>query len=290
MRKEFMANTYAKPFVKWAGGKSQLLQQFESFTPLNFNKYIEPFVGGGALFFYLFSNNKIKEAILLDSNRELIDCYRAIKSHFKELIKYLNKHKKKHNDLEEEYYCRVRNRIRNNLELWRSLSIAEKAAITIYLNKTCYNGLYRVNRNNQFNAPVGRYRNPEIYNSENLKAINKALKTAKVIKASDFAKCMLYAKKNDFVYLDPPYNPLSKTSSFTGYTKDGFGENEQIRLAEVYRELDKKKCKVMLSNSNTELIKKLYKDYRIEKVRASRAISCKATGRGRISELVILNY
>ncbi len=285
-----MAKTYAKPFLKWAGGKSQLLQQFVLFLPLNFNKYIEPFLGGGALFFYLFSHHKIKEAILLDSNQELIDCYRAIKSDFKDLTKYLSQHKKKHYDLVEEYYYRVRNRIRNNLELWRSLSIAEKAAITIYLNKTCYNGLYRVNRKNQFNVPVGRYKNPEIYNLANLKAISEALKTAKIIRAGDFAESLQYAGENDFVYLDPPYHPLSKTSSFTGYTKDGFDENEQIRLAEVYRELDKKRCKVMLSNSDTKLIKQLYQDYRIEKVRASRAISCHGSGRGRISEFVILNY
>lgn len=285
-----MAKTYAKPFLKWAGGKSQLLQQFELFIPSNFDKYIEPFVGGGALFFRLFSKNMIKEAILLDYNQELIDCYKAIRSNLKDLTKHLSKHKKKHYKLAEEYYYRVRNRIRNNLELWHRLPIAERASITIYLNKTCYNGLYRVNRNNQFNVPVGRYKKPEIYDLDNLKAVNEALRIAKIIDACDFAKCLPYGEKNDFVYLDPPYNPLSKTSNFTGYTKNGFNENEQMRLAEVYRELDKKKCKVMLSNSDTELVKRLYKGYRIEKVKASRAICCNASARGKISELVILNY
>lgn len=285
-----MAKIYARPFLKWAGGKSQLLPQFASFLPLNFNKYIEPFLGGGALFFYLFSHHKIKEAILLDSNQELIDCYRAIKSDFRDLIRYLGQHKKKHDDLVEEYYYRVRNRIRNNLETWRSLSVAEKAAVTIYLNKTCYNGLYRVNRKNQFNVPVGRYKNPEIYDSANLQAVGEALKAARVIKAGDFAESLQYTEENDFVYLDPPYQPLSKTSSFTGYTKSGFDENEQRRLAEVYRGLDKKGCKVMLSNSETRLIEQLYQDYRIEKVSAGRAISCQGSGRGKISEFVILNY
>lgn len=267
-----------------------MLSQFDEYVPPDFGKYIEPFVGGGAVFFHLFAENRIKKAILLDLNRELIDCYIAIRDNLDELIAYLYQHKGMHSELKEKYYYNVRDEIRNDIDLWNSLSVAEKASITIYLNKTCYNGLYRVNRRNQFNVPAGKYKDPKIYDLDNLKSVSQALKTAKVIKACDFSECLKYAEKDDFVYLDPPYNPLSKTSSFTGYTKGGFGENEQIRLSEVYKELEKKGCKVMLSNSDTDFIKELYRDFRIEFVRAIRAINSKASGRGKVNELIILNY
>jgi DNA adenine methylase len=279
-----------QPFLKWAGGKSQLLQQFDSLFPSTFNQYIEPFLGGGAVFFYLYSKDRIKKAVLLDSNRELIYCYKTIKNNLVRLISRLKNHKRRYQQLQEEYYYHIRNRIRNNLKRWNNLSVSNRSAITIFLNKTCFNGLYRVNRDNQFNVPVGRYNNPEIYDPDNLKAVNQALKIAKIKDACDFSECLKYARKDDFVYLDPPYNPLNGTSNFTSYTKQGFGEREQIRLSEVFRKLDKRRCMVMLSNSDTDFIKKLYNGYRIETVKAVRAINCKSAGRGRINELVVLNY
>jgi DNA adenine methylase len=165
----------------------------------------------------------------------------------------------------------------------------ERAARTIYLNKTCFNGLYRVNSKGKFNVPFGRYRNPLICNIENLKAVSFALRNVEIL-CGDFAMCLELAKKGDFIYLDPPYQPLSKTSNFTSYTKDSFNENEQRRLYNVFKKLDRKRCKVMLSNSDTDFIKKLYKNYRLEGVLARRAINCKSSGRGAISELVISNY
>lgn len=278
------------PFLKWAGGKSQLLQQFEKFIPSDFNQYIEPFIGGGALFFHLYSKGRIKQATILDSNKELIDCYKAIKGNLQDLVECLSEHKVNHLKLREEYYYRIRNKVRNNLDIWNGLSVVKRSAITIYLNKTCFNGLYRVNRKNEFNVPVGGYRNPEIFKLGNLKAVNQALRVVKVIRAYDFSKCLQYAEKDDFVYLDPPYNPLNKTASFTSYTKNGFGQKEQIKLSEVYRKLSEKGCKIMLSNSDTDFIKNLYGGYRIETVKATRMINCKSAGRGKINEIVVMNY
>jgi len=277
------------PFLKWAGGKSQLLQQFERYIPSKFNKYIEPFIGGGALFFSLASQGKIKEAVLLDSNKELIDCYKVIKRNLNELVKYLKWYKNKYYK-DNEYYYYVRSEIRNNLKLWKKVPIAKRVAITLFLNKTCFNGLYRVNSRNQFNVPIGHYKNPAVYQLDNLKADSEALKLAKVIKTCDFSQCLKYVAKDDFVYLDPPYDPLVGTVSFTSYTKKGFGKQEQIKLSKIYRELDKKGCKVMLSNSDTDFAKELYKDYRMKFVRASRMINCNANGRGEINEIIVMNY
>jgi len=277
------------PFLKWAGGKSQLLQQFERYVPSRFNKYIEPFLGGGALFFSLASEGKIKEAILLDSNKELIDCYRVIKRNLNELVKHLKRYKNKYYK-DNQYYYYARNEVRNNLKLWQKVPMAKRAAVTLFLNKTCFNGLYRVNSKNQFNVPIGHYKNPAVYQLDNLKADSEALKLTKIIKACDFSQCLKYAAKDDFVYLDPPYDPLAGTASFTSYTKKGFGKQEQVRLSEIYGELDKKGCKVMLSNSDTSFAKELYKGYRMEFVRASRMINCNANGRGEINEIIVTNY
>lgn len=278
------------PFLKWAGGKSQLLQQFEPLFPSDFRQYIEPFVGGGAVFFYLYSQNKIKKGILLDCNLELIDCYIAIRNNLPQLIRALKTHKRRYQRLQEKYYYQVRNEIRNDLKRWNRLSIVNRAAVTIFLNKTCFNGLYRVNSKNQFNAPIGKYHNPAIYDLKNLRAVSQSLGLAGIKNVRDFSECLKYANKGDFIYLDPPYNPLSKTANFTGYTKYGFGEKEQIRLFKVFKILDKRGCKVMLSNSDTDFIRRLYKGYRTEIVKASRAINCNSAGRGKINELVVLNY
>ncbi|XOA43137.1 MAG: Dam family site-specific DNA-(adenine-N6)-methyltransferase [Candidatus Nealsonbacteria bacterium] len=266
-----------QPFLKWAGGKAQLLEQYAVFFPQRYNRYFEPFLGGGAVFFYLEPN----KAILGDYNKNLIQCFLVVKNHVKQLIDLLKIHRKHHN---KEYYGKMRKDYNT-----KRLGKTERTAIFIYLNKTCFNGLYRVNSKGGFNVPFGKYRNPAIFDEENLLATSKLLKRVKLY-SDDFSKILDYVKKDDFVYLDPPYYPLSKTSSFTNYTSERFLEDEQKRLANVFRKLDKKKCKVMLSNSDTKFIKNLYKDYRIETVKANRNISCVGNKRGPINELVILNY
>jgi DNA adenine methylase len=274
--------TKAEPFLKWAGGKSQLLNEFVKFFPYNFKNYIEPFVGGGAVFFYLYSNGMLKgkKSILIDSNEDLIIAYKSIKEENKlrTLIKTLSNGRYLNN--EDNYY-----KIREE----EPEDDIEKTARLIYLNKTCFNGLYRVNSKGKFNVPFGRNKNPCICDEENLKAVSVALKNTELIN-DDFSVVIEYAEKDDFIYFDPPYQPLSRTASFTGYTKDSFNEKDQERLADIYRKLDKRGCKLMLSNSDVKFIRKLYNGYRIEIVKAKRVINCKASKRGTVNELVILNY
>jgi len=272
----------AKPFLKWAGGKGQLLRQYESFFPSKFNNYLEPFVGGGAVFFHFYNTGRLKgnkRIILIDDNKELMNCYSVIKEDVEKLIsildcsKYVNK-----NDV---YYVIRKEEPQDRLE---------RAARTIYLNKTCFNGLYRVNSEGKFNVPFGKYKNPLICDSGNLRAVSLALRNVE-ISPGDFEMCLKLAKKGDFIYFDPPYQPLSKTSNFTSYTKDSFSKEDQHRLCEVFKKLDKRECKIMLSNSYTPFILNLYDNVGIIKeVFAKRAISCKASGRGAIKEAVILNY
>jgi len=266
------------PFLKWAGGKRQLLSQMESFIPNNFNKYIEPFVGGGALFFYLLPQN----AILIDNNWELINCYKIIKKNVDELIDSLKKH-----TYNKEYYYKIR-AVDRDPESYRKISNIEKAARTIFLNKTGYNGLYRVNQKGFFNVPFGRYKNPKICDRKNLLAVHHILQPVKIVHNS-FEICLDYANSGDFVYLDPPYYPLSKTSLFTSYTKQDFGEASQLKLYDVFRELDQKGCKILLNNSYSEFILKLYKNYRIEILKAKRSINSKSNKRGEIKEVLIMN-
>lgn len=271
----------ADPFLKWAGGKGQLLKQYEEFFPSDFNNFFEPFIGGGAVFFYLFNAGRLqdrKKIFLIDSNEELINCYSVIKEDVEKLIKILNS--PKFINREETFY---------KIRAEEPKEKFERAARTIYFNKTCFNGLYRVNSKGKFNVPFGGYKNPLICNSRNLVAVSLALQNVEIL-CGDFDKCLEFAKREDFIYFDPPYQPLNKTSSFTSYTKEPFGEKEQVKLSKIFRELDKIGCKVMLSNSDTSFIRKLYKNFRIEVVLAKRAINCKASGRGAIKELVILNY
>jgi len=270
-----------EPFLKWAGGKGQLLPQYNKFFPQTFNNYLEPFLGGGAVFFHLYSTGKItpdKKVILIDSNEDLINTYKVIQNRVDLLIAHLKSGKYVN---EESVYYEIRE--------WTPTNLVERAARTIYLNKTCYNGLYRVNKKGKFNVPFGRYKNPLICDEKNLKAVNRSLKGVKLI-IGDFSNCLKYADLGDFIYFDPPYQPISSTSNFTSYTKDSFGLEDQKRLADVFRELDKRKCKVMLSNSDTSFIRKLYKQFRIEVVRAKRYINSNPAGRGEVRELVILNY
>jgi DNA adenine methylase len=274
-------SSHAEPFLKWAGGKGQLLKQYEAFFPSDFNNFFEPFIGGGAVFFYLFNAGRLqdrKKIFLIDSNEELINCYLVIKEDVEKLIKILNS--PKFINTEEAFY---------KIRAEEPKEKFERAARAIYLNKTCFNGLYRVNSKGKFNVPFGGYKNPLICNSRNLIAVSLALQNVEIL-YGDFDRCLKLVKKEDFIYFDPPYQPLNKTSSFTSYTKEPFGENEQVKLGKVFRELDKIGCKIMLSNSDTSFIRKLYKNFRIEVVLAKRAINCKASGRGAIKELVILNY
>lgn len=267
-----------KPFVKWAGGKRQLISQMDQYFPKDYNNYIEPFVGGGAIFFYLLP----KKAVLIDNNKELINVYKIIKNNVRDLIESLKNHENK-----EEYYYKIRKMDRNP-EIFNNLSDVEKASRTIYLNRCCYNGLYRVNNNGQFNTPFGRYKNPTFCDEKNLIAVHEALKGVQLINNS-FEKCLDLAEKGDLVYFDPPYYPLSKTANFTSYTRDNFGKEEQIKLHDVFCRLNEKGCKVILSNSYNEFILDLYKDFNLNVLQAKRAINSIASKRGLIKEVLITN-
>lgn len=270
-------------FVKWAGGKLQLIDQFKSFFPNKFNNYFEPFVGSGAVAFYILQKYKPKQVLLSDINEELINTFNVIKNNVEELISTLKEHKKKHTKNDKEYFYKIR------LLNTSALTPLERAARFIYLNKTCFNGLYRVNSKGQFNVPIGSYKNPDIVQADKLRKISKLLKTVK-IKVMSFEKIIDFAKKGDFIYFDPPYYPLKKGKSFTTYTKNNFLEKEQQKLAEVFTKLNKKGCKVMLSNSDTKFIKDLYKNYSVNTVKASRMINCNGADRGKINEVVVTNY
>ena len=273
-----------KPFVKWVGGKRQLLQQFrdmglyppDDFDPVT-NTYFEPFVGGGAVFFDLLP----KKAELSDLNSELVITYKMIKNDVDALIKSLRKHK-----YEKEYYLEVRARDP------KTLSDFDVASRFIFLNRTCFNGMYRVNRKGGFNVPFGKYTNPIICDEENLRKVSKALQKV-TIKNQNYKNVLKKAKKGDFIYFDPPYYPVSKTASFTSYTKDSFLEQEQAELRDTFVELHQRGCFVMLSNSDTPFINKIYsgiKGVKVTKVVAGRAINSKATKRGKISEVLVTNY
>lgn len=274
----------AKPFVKWVGGKRQLLTQFrrmnlyppEKFDPIK-NTYFEPFVGGGAVFFDLLPQN----AVLSDMNKELVSTYNVIKNDVDALIKSLKKHKH-----DKEYFLKIRAK---NPE---KLSDLEVASRFIFLNRTAFNGMYRVNSSGGFNVPFGKYENPMICDDVNLRRVSKALEKV-TIKHQDYKEVLKKAKKGDFIYFDPPYYPLSKTASFTAYTKDAFMDKEQIELRDTFVELHKRGCFVMLSNSDAPFINKIYgevKGARISKVQAGRAINSKASGRGKITEVLVTNY
>jgi DNA adenine methylase len=277
---------YPSPFVKWAGGKTQLIAQYEPYFPTTFGRYIEPFVGGGALFFYLYRQGRLagKRAILIDDLEELIICYQVIQNQVETLLKELKTHE--HGKLDSDYFYEVRDWDRQPGYAQRS--DVQRAARFIFLNHTCYNGLYRVNRRGQFNVPMGRHRNPTIRNVQNLRAVGDALQDVSLF-VDDFERCLEIARPGDLVYLDPPYQPLPDTASFTSYTSADFGAGDQQRLAVLFRELDHRGCQVMLSNSSTDLIRELYDGYEQIPVRAARAISSRGDGRGAIPELLVVN-
>lgn len=282
------------PFLKWAGGKSQLLEQYARFFPKgNFRAYCEPFIGSGAVFFYLREKNLFRTYHLSDINEELINCYRAVRDDVDALIGELKRHKEKHTQNAEDHYYQVRDWDRD--PNWSKEPSVLRAARMIYLNKTCYNGLYRVNSQGHFNVPIGRYENPDIANEERLRRASEALQGVE-LRVCGFQEAVLQAGSDDFVYFDPPYMPVSETANFTSYSKHDFGIEQQDTLANVFADLTIRGCRVMLSNSKTPYITKLYRNLslkrkpRIKKIEARRAINSKAKKRGEIYEVVILNY
>ena len=270
------------PFVKWVGGKRQLISEIIKELPKDFKKlnYCEPFVGGGALFFYF----QPKKAIINDANADLINAYCVIKDQVETLIESLKNHK---NEAEYFYKLRVQDRDR----LFVNLSAVEKASRFIYLNKTCYNGLYRVNNAGEFNSPFGKYPNPNIVNEPVLRAISKYLNSSSVtISSVDYEASLESIDKHSFVYFDPPYHPLSSSSSFTGYVAGGWDEMEQTRLRNFCNQLTARGVRFLLSNSSCDFIHDLYQGYRITRVNASRAINSVGSKRGDVEEVLIKNY
>jgi DNA adenine methylase len=277
------------PFVKWAGGKRQIVPQLYALAPPEFDSYFEPFLGGGALFFHLISNkNKPFTAYISDINPELINVYVAVKDDVEKLIKLLTQHQIEYNKAPEECYYKLR----DNYNLKSCSDGIERAAQFITLNRTCFNGLYRVNKKGEFNAPKGDYKNPTICDAGNLRNVSAALRYSNItIKAADYKDMVLEnAREGDFIYLDPPYNPVSSTAYFTNYTDNGFSYNDQKKLAEIYKQLDEMKCNVMLTNSNTASVRELYTPFAITETDSKRPINCKAAKREGHTDLIIRNY
>ena len=275
-------NKLVAPFLKWVGGKRQLMPSIVDHLPENIKdyKYIEPFIGGGAVFF----NLQPKNAVINDYNEELINVYQVIKDNLDELIIDLKKHKN-----EAEYFYSIRSLDRNGE--FKKLSAVQRASRLIFLNKTCFNGLYRVNNAGEFNSPFGRYKNPNIVNEPTLKAVNKFLNNNNVeINSGDYSEILKQTDKKCFVYLDPPYHPISESSNFTGYVQGGWNMYDQIDLKTACDELHKKGVKFLLSNSSADFIKDLYKDFKITIVKANRAINSNGADRGEVDEVLIRNY
>jgi DNA adenine methylase len=299
----------AKPFLKWAGGKGQLLEQIISFLPQdlstdNLKRYVEPFVGSGAVFIYLAQSFKFDEIIIGDINEELIIAYKTIQKNVGQLIYVLLNLQKEYLSLEynerKKYYYKVREiynfkkksiNFREYNEHW-----IERTAQLIFLNRTCFNGLFRVNAKGQFNVPIGQYKNPIICHTENLRAIAKLLQNT-IIYHGHYTQCETWVDSQTFVYFDPPYRPLSQTANFTSYSQYEFDDSEQLKLRDFFNLLDDRKSKLMLSNSDPKnenpddrFFENAYQKYRIERVKANRSINSNALKRGPIAELLIMNY
>lgn len=273
----------AKPFVKWAGGKRQIIDKLLKLAPYDFKTYYEPFVGGGAFLFELSPKN----AVINDYNSELMNVYNCIKDEdkFSKMCNELNHYEANHS---EEFYYEIRNLDRDKIKFNR-MADYKRAARTIYLNKACFNGLYRVNSKNEFNVPFNKKSKVNTYDGTNLGIMHSYFNFNNIIMLNtDFEEAVKDAKKGDFVYFDPPYD--SDTTTFNSYTEDGFGKEEQIRLAKVFKDLDKRGCYVMLSNHNTKLINELYKDYNINVIEAKRNINANGKKRGKVEEVIITNF
>jgi DNA adenine methylase len=272
-----------RPFLKWAGGKSQLLAQYGELFPKTYRNYYEPFLGGGAVFF----NLRPKRSFLSDINLEIINTYRCIRDQVEEIIPQIHQHYLHH---DESYYYGIRSRVEETAEWFWIGNNVERAARILYLNKTCFNGLYRENSKGHFNVPIGRYKNPSIYDSDLLRACAKQLKSAR-IEPVGFEDVLRRARSsNDFVYFDPPYQPLNQTSSFTSYTRYSFNETDQIRLRDTFERLRDRGVHVMLSNSDCAFIRDLYSGFNIHTIYASRNINSQGSKRGKITEVLVTSY
>ena len=293
-----------KPFVKWAGGKGSLISQLKNFYPFELenekiNKYVEPFVGGGAVLINILQKYDVKEVYAFDINMDLINCYNVIKTNVEELIKELDVKEKEFlvliDEERQKYFYDVRKKYNSYRISENELSI-KRAAEFIFLNRTCFNGLYRVNKNGEFNVPCGKYKNPTICDSKNLRNLSFLIRNVE-FQYGDYKKSEKYIDNNTFVYFDPPYRPLSITSGFTSYTKEDFNDENQKELAQYFKELDEKDAKLMLSNSNPKntnkednFFEEIYKGFNINEISAKRMINANVKGRGEISELLITNY
>ena len=292
-----------KPFIKWVGGKGQLLPEINKLYPIelgkNITKYAEIFLGGGAVLFDILSKYKLDEVYISDKNLELINTYKSIRDNVDILIKSLKEMEEQYipldNENRKDYYYKKREEY-NSLKINIEENNIEKAVLFIFLNKTCFNGLYRVNKKGEFNVPIGTYKKPKICDEENLKNVSMALKKVKIVYA-DYRESEEFIDNKTFVYIDPPYRPLNITSSFTSYTENDFSDEEQIELAEYINVLNKKGAKIVISNSDPKnndiddnFFDKLYKNYNINRVKATRMLNSNASLRGAINELLITNY
>ena len=292
-----------KPFLKWAGGKGQLLKEIERYYPFNngtITKYAEPFVGGGAVLFDILNRYDIEQIYISDINAELINTYVIIREHIEKLINLLNQYQMEYVPLETEgrksYYMAKRDRFNGLKVNGNKTESIEKAALMIFLNKTCFNGLYRVNKKGFFNVPMGAYKNPLICDEKNLRAVSEKLQNVRIV-CGDYRKSAEFIDKHTFVYFDPPYRPLTETASFTAYTENLFNDEEQIELAEFVECMHKKGAKVVVSNSDPknsnaddDFFDSIYAAHKIKRVEATRMINCQASARGKIKELLISNF
>ena len=292
-----------RPFVKWAGGKGSLIPQITKYYPFELKngrieKYVEPFVGGGAVLIDILQKYEVQEAYAFDINKDLINCYNVIKFNVEDLIQKLEKKEKEFLSLDNEkrknYFYDVREEY-NSYVLDAEPNV-KRASEFIFLNRTCFNGLYRVNRNGKFNVPFGKYKNPTICDSSNLRNLSKLIKDV-LFEYGDYKKSEGIIDRNTFVYFDPPYRPLSDTSGFTSYTKEDFNDEKQKELAEYFNLLSTRNAKLMLSNSNPKNVdsndnffEDIYRGFNINEVSAKRMINSNSEGRGEISELLITNY
>ena len=292
-----------KPFIKWVGGKGQLLPEISKLYPTELgktiNKYAEIFIGGGAVLFDILSKYKLDEVYISDKNLELINTYKSIRDNVDILIKSLKEMEEEYipldNENRKDYYYKKREEY-NSLKINSEVNSIEKAVLFIFLNKTCFNGLYRVNKKGEFNVPMGAYKKPKICDEENLKNVSLTLRNVKIVYA-DYRESEKFIDDKTFVYIDPPYRPLNITSSFTSYTENNFNDKEQIELAEYINVLNKKGAKIVISNSDPKnndiddnFFDKLYKNYNINRVKATRMLNSNASLRGAINELLITNY
>ena len=295
-----------RPFVKWAGGKSKLIPQMEQYYPkeLKENKidvYVEPFVGGGAILIDILKKYNIKKAYAFDINENLINCYNIIKDKVDNLVLNLKKLEKEYLKLDDEnrkkYYYDIRKKY-NSINIENEKEALEKTTYFIFLNKTCFNGLYRENRRGQFNVPIGKYKNPTICDEENLIELSKLIKNVTFING-DYRESYKYIEENTFIYFDPPYRPINKTSSFTSYSKENFNDENQKELGEYFRKINdnNSNVKLMLSNSNPknnneedDFFEQIYNGFKIYEIKANRMINSNKEKRGKISELLIINY